>query len=33
MGHLAAMVRRVAAMSSTVLLSGETGTGKTRMAR
>jgi DNA-binding NtrC family response regulator len=26
-------VRRVAAMSSTVLLSGETGTGKTRMAR
>jgi two-component system response regulator HydG len=33
MRHLAAMVRRVAAMSSTVLLSGETGTGKTRMAR
>jgi DNA-binding NtrC family response regulator len=33
MRHLASMVRRVAAMSSTVLLSGETGTGKTRMAR
>jgi two-component system, NtrC family, response regulator HydG len=33
MGHLAAMVPRVAATSSTVLLSGETGTGKTRMAR
>jgi two-component system response regulator HydG len=33
MGLLAEMVRRVAAMSSTILLSGETGTGKTRMAR
>jgi two-component system, NtrC family, response regulator HydG len=33
MRNLASMVRRVAAMSSTVLLSGETGTGKTRMAR
>jgi two-component system, NtrC family, response regulator HydG len=33
MDFLAAMVRRVAVMSSTVLLSGETGTGKTRMAR
>jgi DNA-binding NtrC family response regulator len=33
MDLLAEMVRRVAAMSSTILLSGETGTGKTRMAR
>jgi two-component system response regulator HydG len=33
MDHLAKMVRRVAVMSSTILLSGETGTGKTRMAR
>jgi two-component system, NtrC family, response regulator HydG len=33
MDHLAQMVRRVAVMSSTILLSGETGTGKTRMAR
>jgi hypothetical protein len=32
-GLPAAMVRRVAAQETTLLLSGETGTGKTRLAR
>ncbi|HEX5270728.1 MAG TPA: sigma-54-dependent Fis family transcriptional regulator, partial [Gemmataceae bacterium] len=33
MGHLLEQLRRIAALPATVLLGGETGTGKTRVAR